>query len=887
MKCSNCGFDSQEGANRCRRCGEPLEVADNSKAAAPAAAEGEEFTDFSQVGEPSGIPPEPAPADVPPPAAPLQPDPSGMQPPFPMQPPPPLEDYPAYEAAEVQKRPREPDPDAEYIDSYVFPTTPLVNELLFGKSGSTDPSVFFTAIIGALLAVFFYKVFPIPTSTGYFHDLFTKRGVWPYASVFFLWWALALEMNKFFRIIGQKKILKLNLFPDEFKKISTRNVCKFQRHILQLVPDPLSKIVTNRMWVGLQQFRNLGHMEEVNDLIQYQADIDMSTMESSFSFLNLLIWAHPIVGFLGTVVGIGGAIGGFSSVIESAVEIDAIKGALQVVTGGLSVAFDTTLIGLVFAMILMFTSTPIKKMEEDFLSDVENFTIRQLLNRMRKTMGGGEDEEEELDEGARIRKMIEEAFQQQMLGLQGAFQSWQGGFSSVIGQIGQETEALGQQFSAVTPIVTDFREVMNQFSSQMKETARQQEGMLQEMGVHTQKMEPVIAGFLTAMEGMDAQRQMISDQLVSWAGNFDKLGEGISDRFIQMGDKVSEGIQKSGSGFISEIEKHFKDQGASVTRMNEGVTKEISKMSADLIGKFEAHISGFENFQKEQAGNMDAQSKSLEALSSSITGEFTQMSSTILSKLEGQVETFQKFSDQYSSYMTDLMGGVSKEVGGLTENILKQFQEQLSSWFGDFTKGQAESLSKIGETIGKDMGAVSDGMISKLDSQLSGWIQNLNKELAGSIADVSASVAKEVAGMGESVIKNLEDSSKGLMGEMGKMIGDQNSAVMGKFDSVSQLLSSISGKQEGLVESITQSMQHISSNEELYRKTLDEFAQGIASQVSSQAEILQAFNSGIEKVTSGNMFKDTLDVIRTGIEDIKPGLQLLATNISKTTKKSN
>jgi biopolymer transport protein ExbB/TolQ len=876
MKCSNCGFDSQEGANRCRRCGEPLEAVNNNQAAD---AEGEEFTDFSQAEEPSDISPEPAPADVPPQpqAVPPQSDPAGMQQQFPEQFPPPLEDYPAYEAAppELQKIPKEPDPDAEYVDSYVFPSTPLVNELLFGKSGSTDPSVFFTAIIGALLALFFYKVFPIPTSTGYFHDLFTKRGVWPYASVFFLWWALALEMNKFFRVIGQKKILKMNLFPAEFSRISTKNVCKFQRHLLQLVPDPLSKIVTNRMWVGLQQFRNLGHMEEVNDLVQYQADIDMSSMESSFSFLNLLIWAHPIVGFLGTVVGIGGAIGGFSSVIESAVEIDAIKGALQVVTGGLSTAFDTTLIGLVFAMILMFTSTPIKKMEEDFLSDVENFTIRQLLNRMRKTMGG-DDEEEELDEGARIRKMIEQAFQQQMMGLQGAFQSWQGGFSSVIGQIGQETEALGQQFSAVTPIVTDFREVMNQFSGQMKDTARQQEGMLQEMGAHTQKIEPVIAGFQKAMEGMDAQRQMISDQLVSWAGNFDKLGEGISERFAQMGEKVSDGIQKSGSGFISEIEKHFKDQSASVTKMNEGVTKEISKMSTDLIGKFDTQISA-----------MDAQSKNLDSLSSSVTGEFTKMSETILSKLEGQVTTFQNFSDQYSKYMTDLMGGVSKEVGGLTENILKQFQEQLSGWLGDFTKGQAENLSKIGETIGKDMGAVSEDMISKLDSQLSGWVQNLNKELVGSIGDVSASVAKEVTGMGENVLKNLEDSSKELVGEMGKMIGEQNSAVMEKFGSLSQILSAISGKQEGLVESINQSMQHISSNEELYRKTLDEFAQGISSQVSSQAEILQAFNNGIDKVTSGNMFKDTLDVIRTGIEDIKPGLQLLATNISKTTKQSN
>jgi ABC-type transporter Mla subunit MlaD len=647
--------------------------------------------------------------------------------------------------------------------------------------------------------------------------------------------------------MSQKKVLKMNLFPSEYDRITSKNVCKLQRHLLQIVPNPLSKIVTNRMWVGLQQYRNLGHMEEVNDLIQYQAEIDLSTTESSFSFLNLLIWAHPIVGFLGTVVGIGAAIGGFSSIVESAVEINAIKGALQVVTGGLSTAFDTTLIGLVFAMILMFTTTPLKKMEEDFLADVENFTIRELLNRMRKKTDDIEEEEEELDEGARIRKIIQETFQLQLMGLQSAFQTWQGGFSSVINQIGEETQALGQQFSSVTPIVTDFREVMNQFSGQVQDTARQQEGMLEQMGAHVEKLTPVIGSFQQAVEGIDTQRQMISDQLATWVGNFDKLGEGISEKFTQMGERVSEGIQQSGSGVISEMEKHLTEQNTSLAKMNGEVTKEISKMSSELIGKLESHVSVFEKFQKGQAENISAQSKNLDALSSSITGEFTKMCETILSKLEGQVAGFQKFSDQYSDYMTNLMGGVSKEVTGLTEKILQQFQDQLSGWLSGFINEQADSFSKLSGVIGKDIGSVSDGMISKLDSQLSGWIQNLNKELSGNIGDVSASVAKEISGMGESVIKNLEQSSRGLIDEMAKVIDGQGSSiekVLRGFEDVNKSASASSVEIVGKFESLSQLL---------------------SSLTDKQGELVGVFNSGIKT--------------------IKPELQNLATNISKATKK--
>jgi methyl-accepting chemotaxis protein len=242
------------------------------------------------------------------------------------------------------------------------------------------------------------------------------------------------------------------------------------------------------------------------------------------------------------------------------------------------------------------------------------------------------------------------------------------------------------------------------------------------------------------------------------------------------------------------------------------------------------------------------------------------MSETILSKLEGQVAAFQQFSDQYSNYMTDLMGGVSKEVSGITEKIVQQLQGQLS-----------------------------------------GWSQSLNNELAGSIGSVSASVAKEVTGMGESIIKELGQSSQNLINEIGKMTGDQNSTIenignvlkeledvnkmtsntssdmVQKFESLFQLLSNLAGKQDRLVGAVTQSIEQMSSQEGLHRKSLEEFTKS----VSSQAEILEAFNSGIDKVTNGNMFKDTLEGIRSGIETIKPELQLLATNISNASKKSS
>jgi biopolymer transport protein ExbB/TolQ len=106
-------------------------------------------------------------------------------------------------------------------------------------------------------------------------------------------------------------------------------------------------------------------------------------LESSYSIIRGLIWAIPILGFIGTVLGLSKAIGNFGSVLVNSEGLETLKASLQDVTSGLSVAFDTTLIALIAALCIQLIMTAIKKKEESFLDDCKDYCHAYIISRLR------------------------------------------------------------------------------------------------------------------------------------------------------------------------------------------------------------------------------------------------------------------------------------------------------------------------------------------------------------------------------------------------------------------------------------------------------------------------------------------------------------------------
>ena len=81
--------------------------------------------------------------------------------------------------------------------------------------------------------------------------------------------------------------------------------------------------------------------QRAHELLRHQSDLDVDTAASGYRTVKLFIWAMPILGFIGTVVGISLAVGGFSDFLTAGVsidEIDSVTAKLGEVAGGLSSA---------------------------------------------------------------------------------------------------------------------------------------------------------------------------------------------------------------------------------------------------------------------------------------------------------------------------------------------------------------------------------------------------------------------------------------------------------------------------------------------------------------------------------------------------------------------
>ncbi|MDX1685124.1 MAG: MotA/TolQ/ExbB proton channel family protein [Saprospiraceae bacterium] len=122
------------------------------------------------------------------------------------------------------------------------------------------------------------------------------------------------------------------------------------------------------------KFRSSNSVTEVMDLVKTQISIYTRRSESEQSFIRYILGAIPSVGFIGTVLGIAASLG-------SAGEAMTTDG-LDSVTSMLYVAFDTTLVALVFGLVLMYAYHGLQRKVENLYINLESYVIENLVNRI-------------------------------------------------------------------------------------------------------------------------------------------------------------------------------------------------------------------------------------------------------------------------------------------------------------------------------------------------------------------------------------------------------------------------------------------------------------------------------------------------------------------------
>ncbi len=264
--------------------------------------------------------------------------------------------------------------------------------LAFKGGRHTRVNTLLSAIMGLLLAAAFYAAL-LPVRETAFAKMFLVRNFVPATICFLTGWSIAILFIKSRKLALQRRALSYAVVPQDHDFVLAANtVNQVTDRIHTTVDDPKHFVLFNRITIALSNLRNLGRVGDVDEILRSQAMHDESSMETSYSVVGVFVWAIPVLGFIGTVLGLSTAIGEFGSVLQSTGDLSQIKAALQGVTGGLATAFETTLQALVAALGIQIGLAFLKKNEEEFLDECSEYCVKHVVNRLRIMLYEAQDD---------------------------------------------------------------------------------------------------------------------------------------------------------------------------------------------------------------------------------------------------------------------------------------------------------------------------------------------------------------------------------------------------------------------------------------------------------------------------------------------------------------
>jgi biopolymer transport protein ExbB/TolQ len=252
----------------------------------------------------------------------------------------------------------------------------------------TSANKLLTFLGGILLTAAFYAgvtliLKPRPAFQ-YFSDLFLERGVTQYATMFLFFWALCILFFKWRKLCFQRRALDLAAIPNQADFLLNPDTAPpVLERIHTLVDSTSHFLLLNRIERALSNLKNIGQISDVSNILQTQAGYDEEQVSSSYSLVNGFVWAIPVLGFIGTVLGLSVAIGSFAATLKAGGDMDAIRISLESVTKGLATAFETTLLALVCALLLQLLVTFLQGKESEFLDDCNDYCHANVVSRLR------------------------------------------------------------------------------------------------------------------------------------------------------------------------------------------------------------------------------------------------------------------------------------------------------------------------------------------------------------------------------------------------------------------------------------------------------------------------------------------------------------------------
>lgn len=189
-----------------------------------------------------------------------------------------------------------------------------------------------------------------------------------------MFWAFAIIVYKGVATYRQRRLLDKDLILlSEDMRILPQDTRELSRKIQALPAAVQSFLLPRALAAALQRFAATGNIQDVSTSVREISESESERLESELSIIRYIAWAIPSIGFIGTVRGIGDALGQAHKAVE---------GDITGVTQSLGVAFNSTFIALVISIVLMFFIYQLQQMQERLVLDTEYYCDEHLIRHL-------------------------------------------------------------------------------------------------------------------------------------------------------------------------------------------------------------------------------------------------------------------------------------------------------------------------------------------------------------------------------------------------------------------------------------------------------------------------------------------------------------------------
>ena len=188
-------------------------------------------------------------------------------------------------------------------------------------------------------------------------------------------WAMAIMTYKGVQTSREHKLLEVELVPvAEGTKVLPEDSREYARHV-QSLPDSEQRLLLPRsLLAALARFSATRNIQDVSATAHAVCESESERLDSELSMVRYIAWAIPSIGFIGTVRGIGEALGQAHKAVE---------GDIAGVTQSLGVAFNSTFIALLISIVLMFLLHQLQLQQERLVLETETYLDRHLIQHLR------------------------------------------------------------------------------------------------------------------------------------------------------------------------------------------------------------------------------------------------------------------------------------------------------------------------------------------------------------------------------------------------------------------------------------------------------------------------------------------------------------------------